>query len=284
MTNEELRDELRARELIASGSKKEMVQRLTMWSELEQRQLRQQMEGRALRDPQNTITLPVPSRREIAKVEAAGGEILDEARALRITTDEEYEAAGKFLVEVVKPGLARVDEVFDPNIRRWHEGHKAALEEKRGHAAPLLEAERIVKGGITGWRQEVARRQELERRKAEREARERAEVAAREEALRLLGEGRHEEAEEMLEELAEGVVPTLPVPVRKVEAPRVAGISTRTLKRWRLVDVGKMKREYMVPDEKAIQAAVTAMGKRAEAVVGEGSIEYYEEESVGARR
>lgn len=80
----------------------------------------------------------------------------DQARALKIVTPEAFAQADEFLGNVAAL-RKEVDQTFDPDIERWHLGHKAALATKRRIEAPLADAEAIIKQGMIVYRREEAR-------------------------------------------------------------------------------------------------------------------------------
>lgn len=202
--------------------------------------------------------------------------ILDQARLITITDDAQYAVASSFLTTVVNPALRQLDEAFDPIVKRWHEGHKTTLATKKKLAEPFVEAKRIIDGAMSTFQMELRRKQLEVQAGIERALKEEAERVAIEKALELMDSGDEEGAVELL-----GVEPqplvSVPVVVRST---KVEGSSFRVLKRFRVVDVDKVSREYMVPDEKKIQEVVNRLGKGAEKVVG--GIEMFEVGSVAS--
>lgn len=197
-----------------------------------------------------------------------------EAMAMRITNAAEHAAAADFLRFRIKAVEREVDSYFDPVIKAAHASHRAALAQKSRALAPLLEAERIVKGLIADYHQrEMARQTEEATRRAE-EARKAEEGRRLETAAFLEREGDQEAAEAVLG--APIVVSEMPV-----EAPKAEGVSVRRSWGWKLVDEGKVKPHFLQPDEKAIAAVVATLGPAAAEVVG--GIEVYEKLTVAAR-
>ena len=66
-------------------------------------------------------------------------------------------------------------------------------------------------------------------------------------------------------------------PIAEPEIPEV--LKTRKIWKWRLKDKGKMKFDYLVPDEKTINELVRKLKDKAEKIIGEGSIEVFYEET-----
>jgi hypothetical protein len=269
MTKTQIQAQLRQLGLPVTGTKDELADRLEAGQ-------RTQLAAVEIDTPADTLAVS-PAVQDKARTKALA--IIDEARALKVTTDAEYQAAGDFLGEVVKAALGQLDDAFDPIISSWHAGHKQSLATKRELAAPLKEAEAIAKGAMAKYHLAV---QAAQREAAAKLAQEAAEQAAIERATALLDEGKDDEAEGLLTALAMGEVePTFEAPV-KVVAPKAEGTSVRMLKRYRVTDESKVRRAYLTPDHKAIQALVNQAGKGAEEIVG--GIEFFEEPSVGVSR
>jgi ATPase subunit of ABC transporter with duplicated ATPase domains len=92
--------------------------------------------------------------------------------------------------------------------------------------------------------QELARREEERRRKA-----------LEEKAKKADEKGDVEKAEDLRQQKEEVFVPA---PIVESQVTKVAGISTKKVWRFKIIDASKIERQWMVPDEKAIQAYVTA--------------------------
>jgi len=184
----------------------------------------------------NTGTaLALPDTKELDR---KAGLIVAEAREYRITSAPKYEAAAGFL-KGCKALLLEIGATFDPIIRAQRTALDAARAAKEKHAAPVEEAEKIVKGRMAEWAEkEEAARRERERKArevAEEEARRRQEEEAariREEAARAKAEGDKRAAAALAAE-AKAVENTPPV-VAPVEVqsrrPVVEGVAVR--KNW----------------------------------------------------
>lgn len=223
--------------------------------------------------------------RQVAEAEAR-------AKALQVTSDAEANAAGEILREIArrrkdaeaerkelvgplnqtvkrinqrfKDSLAPLD-AADKIVREKVGAYQAEQERIRREEEARLEAERQERERKAREQREAQERAERERREqAEREEREAAEEAqrARDEADREAAEKLREEARQAAEEArtAEAAVASLPeptLPKAMVQAPaKPQGVSTR--KRWQVksIDESKLPRDYLIPDEKAINAAM----------------------------
>ena len=202
--------------------------------------------------------------------------IIEEARALAIKTDQDYEYGGAFLTRI-KGVRSQIKDVFEPIIKAAHAAHKEAVAQRKGVEAPMIEAEGIVKSSMaTFYRAKEAERlaQEEEQR---RQAREQAEKEALARAVELEDQGKAEEAEALIERPVAPVV----VPAPAIQKPQAAGVSVRKVWKFRMVNPAAVNARFLVPDEKAIGKVVRAMGADAGEMVG--GIEVYAEEIVSAR-
>lgn len=181
----------------------------------------------------------------------------DAANAIVVTDAATYEAGGAFLKRV-KAILKQIAETFDGPIADAHTAHKSMLAAKKKHADPLAAAERTVKNKMVTWKRAEEARQAEKRRKLEAEERRREEERRLAEAERLEAQGRNDEAEAVIE----APVVTPPV-VMAPAAPKVAGVSTRKVWKFEIVDVSLIPRQYMMPNERAIRSAVQTLGKAA---------------------
>lgn len=271
----ELREELRQRGLLVSGRKDELVMRL----EEDESGVRSRIID--AKPPPRSSSLAIPEDR-IAKVESSIEPIIEHAKSIKVRDDSDYALAADFLTASVKAAIRKVDEIFDPNIKRWHEGHRAALADKKKVLEPLLEAERIVKKEMAQFHTKKLEAQREAQRQLEASMRKAVEEDAYSEAARLFEEGREEEGQAIIDSLSdespqlETALPLVP------RGPRAQGVSVRRVKRFRVVAPSLVARKFLIPDMRAIQKVVDALPKD-EALRMVGGIEIFEEEVVSAR-
>ncbi len=117
--------------------------------------------------------------------------------------------------------------------------------------APLLAREAFNKAEMRKWDDEQERIRREEERRLQEEARKREEEERLAAAIAAEQEGAPEEAAQILEE----PVFVAPVVLQK-QTPKVAGISYREQWKYRIVDESKLPRQFLMPDEKVIKAAV----------------------------
>lgn len=137
----------------------------------------------------------------------------------------------------------------------------------------LSQAERTIKQRLVAWKSEQDRIAREEQRKAEAKAqreRERLQKQADEAAAK----GREDRAQ-TLQDRAASTVAAPPPPA----APKVSGVQTRTVWRFRVVDASKVPDKYKVVDEKKIGGVVRALKGDTE-IPG---VEVWEESTMAAR-
>jgi hypothetical protein len=202
--------------------------------------------------------------------------VVADANEMVVSNSLDYEAGGQFLTRV-KTVRKQIDDVYDPAISSAHKHHRFLLGQKNEHDKPLAMAETIVKGKMLTWKRAEEERVRVEEARLREIARKEEEERRLAEAAALEAEGKTDEAEAVIERPATPFVPSVPPP-----APKVAGISTRKMWKWRLVDEAKVPRQYFTLDEKKINGVVRSMGRNAN-IPG---IQVYQEETmaVGAGR
>lgn len=220
----------------------------------------------------------VPPPEDPQAVSAKALAMPDQARAFgALTTAQDNARAAEFL-RGCKTLQAEVDRVFDPIVKAAHQAHKVAVGQKNEVLKPLQDAERIVKALMGEFAQREAVRLRQIEDAARRAAQEENDRLAIERAARLEMEGRRAEAALVMNEAEAPVLPVFVAPQARVE-----GVSTHDVYSYRLVDVSKLKPEFLIPDEKKIAAIVRSMKEAASAIVGEGAIEIQKSKGISAR-
>lgn len=183
--------------------------------------------------------------------------VADEAKALTIKDQISYDRAAEKLLGV-RALIKQIDETFDPDIKRWHEGHKAAIATKKKVLGDLPAADATLVRLLGQWEMEQKRIQ-AENDRREQEAARRREEEAR---LALALEAEKQGAESAtVQEILETPQP-IQVPVARPTFQRAAGIgaSRKPVYRWRVIDQQQIPREYLKVDEVKINGIVRAMG------------------------
>lgn len=201
-----------------------------------------------------------------------------QANDITVENQTDLDSAAVF-VRGLKTVLKEIADTFDGPIADAHRAHKSMLTAKNKHADPVKKAESIVKGRIGKYQleQERIRREEERRLRAQQEDRERKareeeaerkrkveeeEQARLAEAQRLEDEGRTSEAEAVLDAAPPEAPPIAapePLPaVAPARAPKAKGVSTTSVWKWEVVNIEMVPRNFMMIDEKALNAYVRA--------------------------
>lgn len=196
---------------------------------------------------------------------------LEEAKGLSIVDDVSYKKAGHFILALGELEKA-IDSSFDPIIKAQYAAWKLAIAKKDEHYAPLKEAEGIAKAKMAEY-QVLAEKRLKEEEVRLREAAQRAEEEDRlSRANALIEAGKPEEALQLLDAEVEAPLVIMP----ETSAPKVPGIVTRRVWKWKIVDETKIPREYLVPDEVRIGKMVRA----SEGKIEIPGVEVYQEREI----
>ena len=176
---------------------------------------------------------------------------LVEAKGVIITTDEQNQKAGE-LLKTFRALRNEIAAYWDPAIEKAKATKAAAektrkdiCERKEEQDGPLRKGEEIIKSKMGAYwqKQEDERKQKEERLQAE---------ARQYEEDKLLQEAEETGDDSILEE------PIIVPQVRIEQTARVEGISMQSNWKWRVVDPKLIPREYLIIDEKAVNAMVKA--------------------------
>ena len=203
--------------------------------------------------------------------------VVREAEATQVESAVSYQHAASFLKNV-KAAQKKVKEFFSPLKATAKAAHSAVCAGEREMLAPLTEAESGVKRKMLAWQQE----QERIARERERKLQAQAEAKARKERERLekraaaaVEKGQIEKAESLEDKAAEVIAPVVHV---ESEAPKVEGIKYRVTWRARVTREEDVPRQWLIVDDKALQAFARAT-KGSKSVAG---VEFYSEKTMAA--
>ena len=172
------------------------------------------------------------------------------AKEIKVYDQVSLDTANAFL-RGVKGLLSKIAETFDPIVKQAHEAHRQALEQKKKHEEPLLEAERIIKREMGRYLTEQAdlRREAEERARREAVEAERKRLAAMQAAIDAENAGKTKEAEKHFEEAVaiEAPKPVIPEPVK------TQGTFLRKETKWRVVDLAIVPREFLALDRAKVE-------------------------------
>lgn len=215
------------------------------------------------------LNLPETPEQEVAERALS---VPEKAQAIVVVDNETYGQAGEVLT-VIKGLRKEINAAFDPIISKANAAHKEAVAQKKKADAPLIEAEAYIKPQIAGYLREQERKRQEEEARLRLEVKKKADEDKMAAALAAEEAGDNEEAEAIISDPA----PAAPV-VLASTTPKLADVSVKTIWKFRITDVNKIPRQYMMPNEQAIGSVVRST-KGAIQITG---IEAYSEDSVAA--
>ena len=229
----------------------------------------------------SAIVIKQPETNELAQTSLG---VIDAANAIVVNDPTTMRAAGEHLRQI-KTVRQRISAEFTQPIKDAHSAHKSILALKKKLDGPLEQAEGAVKRKVCAYTDEQDRIRREEQRRLENEARKKEEERRLAEAERLeevrkaaVAEGNNEEAEEIdeaIDEVLEAPVVVTLSAVRSV-VPRVDGVQTKKIWKFRVVNRNLIPLQYMMPDKLALGAHARSMTDKA-SVPG---VEFYPESSV----
>lgn len=204
---------------------------------------------------------------EVPAIKVAGTEIIttqstsieEQAKAFLAIESEEQFAKAAECYSSAKALLNQVEDTFKPHIEAAHKQHKALIATSKKFSLPLQNV--IGKLSIAMGRFSAA--QEQKRKQAEAELQQKAAKQQEETLLAQAAvyeqEGRHAEAEQLLEEAIEAPPPA--VEVEKFKASD-HGLSSRSYWYWEFVDITKLPLKFLVvkEDEKGRKTEISTSG------------------------
>lgn len=191
------------------------------------------MSAREVIDQEDTQVVQLKQDAAAIEVAAREIEVVDETGLSRASdilgwiakTKKAMEERRKFLVGPLQDQVKRINDWF------------------KSLAAPLDTADALLRQKVLAYRQE----QERKRRKEE-------------ERLRKLAEAEQKKLAKQAAKTGAPLPPPIPIPVMpaqpKTTQSTLADVTTKTVWDFEIVDEAKLPRQYLMPNEKAIRAAV----------------------------
>ena len=192
---------------------------------------------------------------EVVELETKALAWPDLARQLVITDDPSFSSAGSMLTGI-KDLRKEMDTTFDPIISKALDAHREAIKQKKRHEAPLVEAEMIIKRGLSLYRESQEVKRMAERLFLEAAARKREEERILAEAEEAEADGDATAAEEIISQ------PVAPPPVHMAPAtPKTQGISFRETWQFQVVSITELVRHVAAhpEDSNLLMANTTAI-------------------------
>ena len=203
-------------------------------------------------------------KNEVAVIEKDTKDIVAQANEIVITNQKQYEGANVFL-RADKMLQKRIHEAFDTIVDSAYRTWKESGNKRKSYLEPVMEAEKVVKGKIIVYTDEMEEKRREEQRRLELKAKaeeDRKRKELEERAKKWAAKGKEEKAEE-LQEQAEDVHVEAPVIAPAIEKAKNVSISEH----WYAdkIDVSLLPVEYLL-------ANVTAINKTGQATKGMAKI------------
>lgn len=204
--------------------------------------------------------------------------IINEYKSVNVQNDEQR---GNILdlVKKIKTIAKGLEDERMATTRPMDEAKKQVMDLYRQPLDNLAKAESVIKKAVIDYDNEQRRKAEELQRKLQAEAEEKArkereKLAVR--AAKAAEAGNEEKAAALLEKADEVQVF---VPIVQTIAPKSTGISTRKVWKYRIVDVNKLPREYMIPND----ALLSGLARSTQGAIPVPGIEFYAEDSLAIR-
>lgn len=187
------------------------------------------------------------------KLEQESRPVIDEAKAIVISSQHKYMAATEFL-QTIKAMQQKVKETFEPICKKAHAAWVEATGQRNKFLDPLEAAERVVKQKMAAYLDEQDRkRREEEARQAE-ELRKQQEKA-RKQAEKEEAKGNIEKADLIRQEAQESA---LRAPAAQVPQPKAEGIKKIEKWHYKITSLDRLPKKYMIPNDKMLQDLASA--------------------------
>lgn len=167
------------------------------------------------------------------------------ATPLKLDTAEDYATAGRLLTKV-STVLKAIDDEYEDDKKATYAVYKSILDTIKETKAPVETMKYKIKAAMDAWNREQ-KRLAVERREAELQ--------------------RSLETGETVTDMPDVVT-----------TPKIAGLKTYRVTKWRVTDEAAIPREYLTLDEKKVNQTVREM----KTLANIPGIEVYEEEEVRA--
>jgi len=192
-------------------------------------------------------------------------DILSDAKTLVIQDDDKFHFVND-LLKTIKGIRNKIDEYFDPAIKKTHAAWKENIAMKRKQSEPVEQAEMIIKKKIAEYHTEQDQKRLVEEKR-------RQEVLRKQEAERKLSEAIETGDETILDE------PIIVPEVKLEDTTKHEGISYQLNWKFRVINKKIVPEEHKILDEKKIGQIVRAQ----KAKTNIPGIEVYSEKSTRVR-
>lgn len=213
------------------------------------------------------------------QLQAAGIAAISEAKSLKIESQQDYERAAAFLIEI-KRRAKQMKDYWKPTKEAAKAAHSQVCQREKEMLAPLEEAEKAIKASMAGYQMAV----QIARLQSEQEAKRRQQ----EERDRLLAEAAEAEKSGDMQGAMVGMA--MAEMVEDMKAPNTVSFEqakgTSTRRRWR----ARVIDERAVPAysgsiqlRKIDQSALDKLAAASEGTAQVPGVEFYQETIISAR-
>jgi hypothetical protein len=147
----------------------------------------------------------------VSKIELRAVSICEQAKEIRIATDEDASDATQFLNAVINPLIREGDELFDPMIASAYQTHQIAIQTKKKAVGGLPAAKLFVRNELGRYAQVLEDRARAERLRIEKEAAD-AEAARIEREIKAVEEAAGPDVVEEVAAILEAPRPAFTLP------------------------------------------------------------------------
>jgi hypothetical protein len=190
---------------------------------------------------------------ETNEIESKALAIPEQAKLI-VVTDNDTMAMADNTVDAISDMMKEVDGTFKPMADKAFAAHREITGRWKQIKQPLEDAKTYLVNQIKGYKRKVQEAVEAEQRRLAEIARKQEEERRLAEALQAEQEGNEAEAQAIIEE--EMFVPT---PVVHVDTPKVDNRRYATRWTWKVTDINKVPREYLMIDQIKVNGIVRAM-------------------------
>lgn len=198
------------------------------------------------------MTAEIAARDDVREVTAETLAIVAAAGTFKVTTADQYAAAGGELTRIAA-AQKRIETVRMAITRPMDAAKKAVLDFFRDPEAKLETAKNTIKRAMIAYDDVQRRVREEDQRRADESARKERERLA-EQSRKAAESGKVEKAAQ-LEQRSQAVV----APIIQRETPKVAGVNYRDAWKFEVTDPALVPREYLIVDESKIRKVVGAL-------------------------
>lgn len=197
-----------------------------------------------------------PEEKEARELVAKASVMENQAAAIIIKTNEDYEDAAAFKLAI----KAKRDEVMARPLEKKKAANgvwKFLSDICNMVERPFNSAEAVVDQKMIAYRNAIERKRQEEARKAQEKATADAKKKREDEIARAKEQGDKDAAKA----LKDAPLHVKAVAPRTPEPPKISGMPTRKIWKYQ-IDADKLDRKYMIPDEVTIGKLVRALGAK----------------------